>query len=794
MSLLDDVSIVVTPNGYKAGELYAVVPVPTEGAEEITTPDFSSSTGWSFTNSGGSNGWIIDAGRAICDASATTPYRNLNSTFSLVNGKSYRLIIDILQSAENMKIVVGSTTLSETLPTGTNLNYEYFIPQSVHSGGAFTIYAGSSDLQEIDNVSVKEYTAADMDVTRATAATRVDEDGLVNYAEIIGDEEITNGDFSQEGAEKTTNGDFSVDSNWNQVGSNGWSIDTATSTLNFTNASSYVYQGISTVSGKSYKVTLDIELDSGTIVAKSFSAQDILTVTSTGRQTLTGYFKEGDSNANFGFVASGSASGKIHSISVKEVGADWTLSGAWSLGTNKVIFSDTSNGDIRTSTAIFTATKTYQIKLTVADLTGSNTAFFGIGDGSASNLVGYDNYANGDYTFNVIAPNGSGFRIYSTTSSGSSYSITNISIKEVTRDNVPRIDYTGGGCPHVLAEPQRTNLVTDSEDFTDSSWSKSSSITLTPNDSISPNGLTNSSKLNFTSVSTTNSLSFNFLTIVDDYSCSIFVKYIDTQFIQLWFGSTGFSGGNVNFDLINGTKNELSGATGSIKDFGNGWYKITMTKSSTGGSTSALAIVTVSSLSSGRFGDEVDGSVHIWGAQLEEGSYATSYIPTSGSTVTRNQDIFTRDGIGSLINSTEGTLVIEPRYFINDGSTRKISISDGTGTNRIYITPYQGLASRIRYIFTNGGATQADLQVTGIDITVSRKLAFVWATNRFELWQNGIKISEDTSGTTPSAGTFNQIHFGSETGSGTALFEGELKQLQVYKTALTDTQLAALTS
>ena len=36
MSLLDDVSIVVTPNGYKAGELYAVIPVPTEGAEEVT--------------------------------------------------------------------------------------------------------------------------------------------------------------------------------------------------------------------------------------------------------------------------------------------------------------------------------------------------------------------------------------------------------------------------------------------------------------------------------------------------------------------------------------------------------------------------------------------------------------------------------------------------------------------------------------------------------------------------------------------------------------------------------------
>jgi len=200
-----------------------------------------------------------------------------------------------------------------------------------------------------------------------------------------------------------------------------------------------------------------------------------------------------------------------------------------------------------------------------------------------------------------------------------------------------------------------TNFVTYSEDFTDSSWTKPSSITLTPNDSISPNGLINATKLNFTNPSSTNALYFNYTTIAVTYSSSIFVKYIDSQFIQLWFGSTGFSGGNVNFDLINGTKNEISGATGNITDVGNGWFKITMTKTSTGGNTSVLAIVTVSSLSSSRFGDEVDGSVYIWGAQVEEQTQAETYAKTTGLPVTI--DLFTENNYGTMTNMSASDII-----------------------------------------------------------------------------------------------------------------------------------------
>ena len=113
-----------------------------------------------------------------------------------------------------------------------------------------------------------------------------------------------------------------------------------------------------------------------------------------------------------------------------DTNSDWNIGNGWSIGDGKVVFNDNANGDIRTLNPVFTASKMYEIKLTVSDLT-SGTAFFGIGDGSPSNLVGYNNYTNGEHTFYVTAPNGNELRIYSTTSSGSSYSITNISVQQV---------------------------------------------------------------------------------------------------------------------------------------------------------------------------------------------------------------------------------------------------------------------------------------------------------------------------------------------------------------------------
>ena len=210
----------------------------------------------------------------------------------------------------------------------------------------------------------------------------------------------------------------------------GWSIvdDKASSVTS--GGSSYLTQAILTAS-KSYKITFTVSnYVSGTLKV-IVSGQEGSSITANGTYTEI----LNTTGVSFGFKSqSGAFIGSIDNVSVKEVGQDWNIYNGWSVGNNKVIFSDTANGDIRTASSIFTANKNYQIKLTVADLTGANTAFFGMGDGGPSNLVNYTHYSNGEHIFNVTAPNGSHLRIYSTTSSGGSYSITNISVKEVGQD------------------------------------------------------------------------------------------------------------------------------------------------------------------------------------------------------------------------------------------------------------------------------------------------------------------------------------------------------------------------
>ena len=665
MSLLDDVSIVVTPNGYKAGELYAVIPVPTEGSEEIPTPDFSSSTGWSFTNSGGSNGWIIDAGRAICDSSAATPYRNLNSTFSLVNGKSYRLIIDILQSADNMKIVIGVTTLAETLPTGTNLNYEYFIPASLHSGGGFTIYGGSSDLQEIDNVSVKEYTSADMDVTRNTAATRVDENGLVNYAEVLG------GDLVNTIENDTT---YAFPTFTDNGGGSYTMVTTTTAYSGFEQPASDVF---AVAVGEIYKLTFDFVLNSGALDLELF----------------------------IGSGAVGSSYGNRHICQV-----------------------------------------------------GSNTAFI------------------------TIITSNSSARLASQINSVANMTINNIVLKKVDRENVPRIDYTGGGCPHILAEPMRTNEVTYSEDF--SQWTPVNDTAISNTTLSNPSGV---SDVGFAEATAGTSVKYFIEAAVSTVksTVSIYLKYNSHQWVQI----TGLGGKTsyANFDIQNGVLGSSSGGTSKITLFGDGWYRCELSESADqNGSNIAVALV-ASGTSTRLSNTSLIGSIYIWGAQLEQGSYATSYIPNFGTAagVTRNQDIFTRDGIGSLINSTEGVLFVEMAALATSIDSGYLSLNNG-GNYQIRVGYLSGnIYIQIRI----NGAVPYSYSFAGT-ITDFNKIAVKWTTTEQKVYVNGSPVDTGTASTIFPSGTLNNMEF--SVNGVTPLF-AKVKQLQVYDTALTDDQIRQIT-
>tara|TARA_R110000787_G_scaffold285916_1_gene402712 strand:- start:1267 stop:2184 length:918 start_codon:yes stop_codon:yes gene_type:complete len=217
---------------------------------------------------------------------------------------------------------------------------------------------------------------------------------------------------------------------------------------------------------------------------------------------------------------------------------------------------------------------------------------------------------------------------------------------ELVGSNVPRLDYSDGSCPSLLLEPQSTNLLPYSEDFSDASWVKTRVINVS-NNTTSPNGGLNADKLSETSNLGLHAISVNSTTTIGAvYSFSIFVKKGSNSYIQFLFGTSNVAGDPyVNFDVNTGVLQNNGVDSASIEDFGNGWFKcvatyITATTSFTN------FISSIQSVSDGRassFTGDVANNFYIYGAQLEQQSSATSYIPTTGATVTRLEDVVDLD-------------------------------------------------------------------------------------------------------------------------------------------------------
>ena len=350
-------------------------------------------------------------------------------------------------------------------------------------------------------------------------------------------------------------------------------------------------------------------------------------------------------------------------------------------------------------------------------------------------------------------------------------------IEDVTDTNLPRIDYLGG-TGHILLEPQSTNLQLRSQEFDNSVWN-AQRATITANDAISPDGTLNAYKLTHTSGSS--GYVFDTIPTVnsgDSRLISVFAKYIDDEVFKI---VTFTDSGNAIFNLSNGTVTSVFGTItdAKIQNYGNGWYRCSCKYTAT----------TTSTRNYGFYLDDISKQgVHIWGAQVEEQSFATSYIPTSGSTVTRSADVCNNSGSSDLINSTEGVLYAEIAALSNDGTFRMISISDGTNDNRVRIN-YSATSNQIAARVVDGGVTQVDFTHSLTDSTDFLKLAIYYKNNDCAFWVNGIKIGTDTTATMPSGLDTLNLN-----GGGGSPFYGKVKSVAVFKEALTDAELQCLTS
>jgi hypothetical protein len=809
-----------------------------EGAELVTNGSFTNgSTDWNLRNA-----WVVSNG--IC--SLNPPNSDyLSQSNVLTSNKSYKLTFDIIVNSGNLQPqffdggwqTIGTYSTTQTVEV-------YF--KSTSSGALY--FKPNSFTGSIDNVSVKEvgqdWTTNDWNISggylngsastgivfqsnlgttigktyKVTLETSNYVSGSIRFKVGGGSyENISSINGVQEfyfvAATSANNILFAVISAYTgsitnisvkEVGQD-WTIINGTITDKY-NASMTAYQSGVRITPftkiGTFKVVFDLVVTSGSCKFDAGGSNNAIYSTSGTKEIIVTDTNKFEFNAfNLGWV------GTLDNISVIEITDDTNLprinyegfSYQDSLGSELIVNgtfdSDTAwnklnatisggtgnlNGTGVTSLLyqnILTNGKTYKVTFTVSDYNSLGEARIIESSGSAI----YTITSNGTFTFTFTHSNADGNFLFRART-GAIFSIDNVSVKEYLGQEV----VPNSGCGSWLLEPQSTNLIAYSEAFDNAYWTKSGASVVSG--FTSPSGEANAFKVVNNSVVGSHHIKRTSSIPVSSnatYTYSVYLKKGTKDVITIEDGAQFF--GLASFNLTSKTATNLSGTNARIEEMSNGWFRCSVSVLST---STGLRFTIYSGTTSSGIDDS--GDYYIYGAQIEQQSYATSYIPTSGASSTRLQDIATNSGNASLINSEEGVLYAEISALANDQTDRLISITNGTASERISLFYGSGVSNQIKGIVFSGGALSANLSFISSNITNLLKVAISYKLNDFALWVNGIKVATDTSGLTPSV--LNTLSFDLGTSSTFLPFYGKTKALAVYKTALTDEQLTLLTT
>ena len=674
-----------------------------EGVEEITNGDFSSDTDWVKAS-----GTTISDGKLNITANSTNDRTFQN--VGMVQGKIYKLVLEVSNYQSGSLFILFGGSGTPNIPNITSNGTYTFYQECIGTNGYF-YFGGNLFDGSIDNCSVRE----------------VGQDWTLENTWTIGDG-VANGNGA--------------------VGSTEELTQPNTFTL-----------------GKTYKVVYEIlNYVSGNIQFQFSGGATLSGTTRSANGTYTEYVVATANHTLLKFKAGSPFNGSITNISVKEVGQNWTLDD-WSVG-NSLVSSGNTSSLLRQDNIYTSTTSIYKTTFKAKSVNGTSVTLR-VYDGSGNNFETITITSSNFQDFTLTRQRqGASPSLFFYNNSNAEIEITNISVIEITDDtNLPRINYEGfsfdgsgnivpnSGCGSWLFESQSTNLITQSELFSDASWNASTDVIIDKG-YLAPDGTNNATKV---TVDGANPKVALFLVGTAPYTKSIYARTVSGT------GTMYLGEGSISGVLSNVTEQ---------------WQRFEITNNNN--NFYAADFRGASTLT----------EVIIWGAQFEQQSYATSYIPTSGSTVTRNQDVCTNGGSLATINSTEGTLYFEGSVLANTSSFEVISLSDGSLSNILGFV-YRNVLNQFSAVVKSGGSTSLSKTITLADATDTIKVAVSYKLNDFKFYLNGVLIIADTSGNTPIG--LNTLHFADGNGTSNKFF-GKTKALAVWKEALSDAELTELTT
>jgi len=315
----------------------------------------------------------------------------------------------------------------------------------------------------------------------------------------------------------------------------------------------------------------------------------------------------------------------------------------------------------------------------------------------------------------------------------------------------------------VLIEDARTNILLYSDQFDDVSWGKSG-ITVNANVGIAPDGLLTMDRITFTA-SATDQIAQNKTLAAGTYTLS-------------WYARTESGTKAFRLDNYNATDGHSFSAektaTTTVQRFTHTFTVIT------GGLTNSPRIQNDAAGTA--------GSMLIWGAQLENAAFPSSYIPTTSAAVTRNADQLSYP-LGSWFNTSEGTIVCDVYVpYVGSSNSFIFSLDDGTANEMIQV--YRGSGTGLNYNIVDGGVSQVAISSASkfANGQIS-KIAIAWKLNDFAIYLDGTQIGTDAAGTLPTVTT---LRISTDQAGANAGYQN-IKNIRYYPTRLSNADLVKLT-
>jgi hypothetical protein len=370
-------------------------------------------------------------------------------------------------------------------------------------------------------------------------------------------------------------------------------------------------------------------------------------------------------------------------------------------------------------------------------------------------------------------------------------------------NDVPRFDYnpTTLAPRGLLIEESRTNFALRSEEFDNGSWAQNGLNTITPNVAVAPDNTTTADKL-VENTSNVNHFAIQGYTKAASalaYTFSCWVKAAERNFIRLSITDDGGNSGVfVNFNLSTGAiltqgtfGSGWSAQSSRIEQYPNGWWRCVLRGTSQALTNLNTALRISNDGSGGAYlGDGVSG-VFVWGAQLEQAEFETSYIPTTSGSASRSADnaLITGGGFSGFFNAAAGTILVvgtsAPLFVANQDA---LLVDDNT-TNEAYFSRRVAGPGPLFQV-NDGGVTQAAIGAGSWGNLTRGSMASAYAANDFATSFNGGAVQTDASGTLP---TVTQMQIGRQ-GVGANYWNGWIERIQYWNTRLTNAQLQQLTA